>query len=334
VTQRTFLRPAGPLNTGANGEARPGPLVPSGTVPAPELVVMAAGLGSRFGGLKQLEPVGPSGEALLDYAVFDAVRAGVERVIFVIRREMEREFHENRGRRYTRNAEVVYAFQVLEDLPGGTTVPSGRTKPWGTAHAVYAARAAVRAPFVVINADDFYGPEGFALLAGFLAEGRQGPPERYAMVAYRLRNTLSLHGSVARGVCETDAAGFLVAIREYERIESGVGGPVHRGNDGERHAFAGDELVSMNLWGFRPGLMAHLEERFRAFLDDRGREPSAEFYLPAAVGGMIADGLATVRVFETEWPWFGLTHREDVTDVKRRLLALVEQGVYPARLWG
>lgn len=303
-------------------------------MPAPELVVMAAGLGSRFGGLKQLEPVGPSGEALLDYAVFDAVRAGVARVIFVIRTEMEREFHEARGRRYARHAEVVYAFQELEDVPGGCTVPPGRTKPWGTAHAVYAARAAVSAPFVAINADDFYGPQGFALLAGFLAGAEEGPVERYAMVGYRLGSTLSQHGSVARGVCETDAGGFLVAIREYERIERGDAGPVHRGNDGQRHAFAGDELVSMNLWGFRPGLMAHLEERFRAFLAARGGDPSEEFYLPAAVGAMVAEGLASVRVLETEWPWFGLTHREDVGEVRRRLLALVEQGVYPAGLWG
>jgi len=295
---------------------------------------MAAGLGSRFGGLKQVEPVGPSGEALLDYAVFDAVRAGVERVIFVIRTEMEREFHETRGRRYASKAEVVYAFQTLGDVPGGATVPPGRTKPWGTAHAVYAARTAVSAPFVAINADDFYGPEGFALLAGFLAEGEEGPPERYAMVGYRLRNTLSRHGSVARGVCETNAAGFLVAIREYERIESGDGDPVHRSDDGQRHAFAGNELVSMNLWGFRPGLMAHLEERFRAFLDRRGGDPAAEFYLPAAVGAMVAEGLASVRVLETGWPWFGLTHREDVGEVRGRLLALVERGVYPAKLWG
>jgi hypothetical protein len=295
---------------------------------------MAAGLGSRFGGLKQLEPVGPSGEALLDYAVFDAVRAGVKRLIFVVRRGMEREFHEAHGRVYGERAEVVYAFQDLGDLPDGFTVPPGRSKPWGTGHAVYAARSAVSGPFVAINADDFYGPQAFGLLASFFANTEEGAGERYAMVGYRLRNTLSEHGSVARGVCQTDSGGFLVSIHELEHIEKSGQGAVYCADDGQHHTSSGDEIVSMNLWGFRPGLMAHLEERFRAFLAERGGESSAEFFLPAAVGSMIADGLATVRVFETESPWFGLTHREDVADVKRRLLALVEQGVYPARLWG
>jgi hypothetical protein len=294
---------------------------------------MAAGLGSRFGGLKQLEPVGPSGEALLDYAVFDALRAGIERLVFVVRRELEKEFHETRGRRYAKRAEVVYAFQELTDLPDGFTVPPGRTKPWGTAHAVRAARSAISAPFVAINADDFYGPQAFSLLYDFLTWDANAPTERYAMAGYRLRNTLSEHGSVARGVCETDAGGFLVGIREIERISRSGQGELHHGSDGQRHALTGDELVSMNLWGFLPGLMAHLEERFRAFLAERGSDPSAEFYLPVAVSGMITDGFATVRVFETEWPWFGLTHREDVAEAKRRLFALVEQGVYPARLW-
>jgi hypothetical protein len=296
---------------------------------------MAAGIGSRYGGLKQLEPVGPNGEALLDYAVFDAVRAGVERVIVVLRRELEREFHDTRGRRYTRRAEVVYAFQELTDLPDGFAIPAGRVKPWGTGHAVLAARAAIKAPFIVINADDWYGPEGFELLCTFLSRPAQTPPERYAMVGYRLRNTLSEHGSVARGVCATDANGFLVGIQEHEKIERrGDGALVNRGADGRERGLSGDELVSMNLWGFRPGVMQHLEERLRVFLAARGADPGAEFFLPAAISDMIGDGIAIVKVLATNWPWFGLTHREDAEGVRKRLLALVENGTYPARLSG
>ena len=296
---------------------------------------MAAGIGSRYGGLKQLEPVGPNGEALLDYAVFDAVRAGVERVIVVLRHEFEREFHDTRGRRYTRRAEVVYAFQELTDALDGFAIPAGRVKPWGTGHAVLAARAAVKAPFIVINADDWYGPEGFALLSTFLSRPAETPPERYAMVGYRLRNTLSEHGSVARGVCATDADGFLVAIQEHEKIERrGDGGLVNRGANGRERGLGGDELVSMNLWGFRTGVMQHLEERLRVFLAARGADPGAEFYLPTAVSDMINDGIATVKVLATNSPWFGLTHREDAENVRTRLLALVENGTYPAQLAG
>ncbi len=296
---------------------------------------MAAGIGSRYGSLKQLEPVGPNGEALLDYAVFDAVRAGIERVIVVLRRELEREFHDTRGRHYARRAEVVYVFQELTDLPDGFAIPAGRVKPWGTGHAVLAARAAIKAPFIVINADDWYGPEGFDLLYTFLSRPAQTPPERYAMVGYRLRNTLSEHGSVARGVCAIDANGFLVGIQEHEKIERrGDGALVNRGADGRERGLGGDELVSMNLWGFRPGVMQHLEERFRVFLAARGADPGAEFFLPAAISDMIGDGIAIVKVLATNWPWFGLTHREDAEGVRTRLRALVENGTYPARLSG
>ncbi len=295
---------------------------------------MAAGVGSRFGGLKQLEPVGPSGEALLDYAVFDAVRAGIERVIFVLRPELERAFHESRGRLYASRAKIAYAVQSHADLPRGFAVPPGRTTPGGTGHAVLAARPAVRGPFVAINADDFYGPQAFVLLSEFLAGESEAPPERYAMVAYRLRNTLSECGSVARGVCETDGDGLLVGIREAVGIETGADGRIRQGAPSRGPTFSGDEPVSMNLWGFRPGLMAHLERRFRAFLGERGDDASAEFFLPTAVGGMVAEGLATVRVFVTDSPWFGLTHRGDLETVRRRLNDLVGRGAYPKKLWG
>lgn len=298
-----------------------------------ELVVMAAGVGSRFGGLKQLEPVGPAGEALLDFAVYDAWRAGVRRAVFVVRPELEAEFHERLGARYARRLEVAYAHQRLDVLPAGVTVPAGRSKPWGTGHAVLAAAGLVDAPFIVINADDFYGPEGFARLVDFLTAPVGDGPERYAMVGYRLRHTLSAHGAVARGVCEVTADGRLVAILEPERVTVTDQAILATGQAGAPRRFTGEEPASMNLWGFRPSLFAHLEQRFARFAADRGDDPSAEFSLPGTVSALVREGIAEVRVLTTEWPWFGLTHRDDVPEVRRRLAELVARGDYPSPLW-
>lgn len=294
---------------------------------------MAAGIGSRFGGLKQLEPVGPAGEALLDYSVFDAVRAGAERVVVVLRREMEAEFHAHLGRRWARRLEVVYAFQELTDVPAEVAVPAGRSKPWGTGHAVLAARRAVRASFVIINADDFYGAEGFALLAAFFAGASPVDQGRYALVAYRLANTLSQHGAVSRGVCRLDGATALAGIDERERVS--------RRSDGSVWAEGGESPlrldpgapVSMNLWGFSRDVFAHLQERFAAFLARQGGESGAEFYLPAAITALIQRKVATVQVLQTSSSWFGLTHRQDTAAVRRHLQELVVQGAYPPRLW-
>lgn len=298
-----------------------------------ELVVMAAGVGSRFGGLKQLEAVGPAGERLLDYSVFDAARAGAGRVVVVLRREMQGEFHALLGRRWASHLDVGYAFQELQDVPAGFVVPARRRKPWGTGHAVLAARRAVRRPFVVVNADDFYGAEGFALLAGFFARGDAGARGRYAMVAYRLVNTLSEHGAVSRGVCRLDEEGRLAGIDER------LG--VRRRDDGSIWAEDGPaplELdpgapVSMNLWGFGLDVFALLEERFAAFLDTQGQDFEGEFYLPTAVTDLIHKGLTTVEVFTTSSSWFGLTHREDTAAVRCHLEELGERGGYPPRLW-
>lgn len=298
-----------------------------------ELVVMAAGVGSRFGGLKQLEPVGPGGEALLDYSVFDAVRAGAQRVVVVLRREMEAEFHERLGRRWASRVEVNFAFQELDDVPPGACVPAGRSKPWGTGHAVLAARRSVRAPLVVINADDFYGADGFGLLAAFLAGGSPAAPGRYALVAYRLAHTLSEHGAVSRGVCRVDGAGRLAGIDERERVARRRDGSLWSDGPGEPLELSPAALVSMNLWGFGQDVFAHLEERFAAFLGELGGKAGAEFYLPAAVTALIEAGLATVTVLPTPSPWFGLTHREDAAPVRRHLQELVVQGAYPPRLW-
>ena len=298
-----------------------------------ELVVMAAGVGSRFGGLKQLEPVGPAGEALLDFAVYDAWRAGVRRAVFVVRPELEAEFHERLGARYARRLEVAYAHQRLDAVAAGVAVPSGRSKPWGTGHAVLAAAGLVEAPFVVINADDFYGPDGFAQLAAFLAAPVASGPERYAMVGYRLRHTLSAHGPVARGVCEVSPDGRLITILEPERVTVEGSAIVATARAATTRRFTGDEPASMNLWGFRPSLFAHLEQRFARFAADHGAEEGAEFSLPGTVSALVREGLAEVHVLTTEWPWFGLTHRDDVPEVRRRLTELVARGEYPSPLW-
>ena len=303
------------------------------TAPHPELVVMAAGVGSRFGGLKQLEPVGPGGEKLLDYSIFDALRAGVERVVFVIRGEMEAEFHARVGSRFTGRAEVVYAHQELDDVPAGFVPPAGRTKPWGTAHAILAARRVVHAPFLVINADDFYGAAAYEVAAGFLRTPGGAPPERWAMVGYHLANTLSAHGTVSRGVCAVGPGGLLRDIVERPALAPCDGGARETGPDGSERRFAGDTPVSMNFWAFTPAIFPHLTERFSRFLQAGGRDLKSEFYIPALVKELMDEGLATVRVLDSPDPWFGLTYREDRDAVAERLRGLVARGDYPPRLW-
>ncbi|MBL9202851.1 MAG: NTP transferase domain-containing protein [Opitutaceae bacterium] len=307
---------------------------------SPTLVVLAAGMGSRYGGLKQIDPVGPGGETVLDYAVFDAARAGFGRVVFVIRRDFEALFREKIGARYAGRIAVDYVFQALDALPADFAAPAGREKPWGTGHAVWCARDAVRENFAVINADDFYGADSFAQLARFLGAARGGD---FAMVGFRLANTLSEHGLVSRGVCAA-AAGELRSIVEHTGIapaEVGAG-----------RKFSGDEIVSMNCWGFTPALFAGLDGQFREYLETYvGRVPSpgseargegtpptanplkAEFYLPAAVSTMIGRGVARVRVLPTESAWFGVTYREDKPRVEAAIRELVRAGRYPARLW-
>ena len=304
------------------------------TAPHPELVVMAAGVGSRFGGLKQLEPVGPGGEKLIDYSIFDALRAGVERVVFVIRRELEADFHAQVGVRFTGRAEVVYAHQELDDVPAGFVPPAGRSKPWGTAHAILAARQVVRAPFFVINADDFYGAAAYGAAAEFLRAPSGAPPERWAMIGYHLANTLSTHGTVSRGVCAVGADGLLRDIVERTALEPWEGGARETGPDGADRRYAGDTPVSMNFWAFTPAIFPLLVERFAGFLEAKGRDLKSEFYIPAVVKGLMDDGLATVRVLDSPDPWFGLTYREDRDVVAARLCALVARGDYPQRLWG
>lgn len=295
----------------------------------PSLLVLAAGMGSRYGGLKQIDPVGPSGETIMDYSIFDALRAGFGRVVFVIRRDMEEAFRSTIGARFETRVPVAYAFQEIDDVPAGFNMPAGRTKPWGTAHAILAARDVVHAPFAVINADDFYGAQGYRALAEHLTSGALD----YAMAGFVLRNTLSEFGSVARGVCDVSADGYLRGVVETTGIERDGRGA--QATDGAGHAtkLSGDEIVSMNMWGFTPGIFTHLGGYFAEFLRQRGADPAAECYLPTAVAAFIEAGTARVRVLPSGDAWFGVTYREDRPRVMESLRDLVRAGRYPENLW-
>jgi len=294
---------------------------------APALLVLAAGMGSRYGGLKQMEPVGPSGETLLDYSVFDALRAGFGRVVFLIRRDFEQVFREKVGAKYGGRVAVTYAFQEVGTLPPGFSAPAGRVKPWGTGHAVWSARTALAgAHFAVINADDFYGSDALARLGDFLSAPGGAPADirRYALSGFRLADTLSEHGSVSRGICRIES-GRLSAITEHAGIDAA--------DVGQGRLFSGDEVVSMNCWGFTPGLFPLIEEALCRFLDAFGSDARAEFYLPEAVSGLIRRGAVEVSVLGAAGPWFGITHPGDRPRVAAEIARLVRGGAYPARLF-
>ena len=301
----------------------------------PTLVVLAAGMGSRYGGLKQVDPVGPSGEAILDYSVFDAHRAGFGKVVFIIRKDIETVFREQIGSKYEGLLPVEYAFQDITDLPAPYTVPAGRTKPWGTAHAIRAARHLVHEPFAAINADDFYGRDAFAKLAAFLSSsaGVQSPMP-FAMVGYKLSLTLSEHGSVARGICELDDAGRLKKVVEHVKLVPAPGGAHDEDPAATETEFPGDARVSMNLWGFTPALFDALEARFPAWLAANVNREKSEWYIPFVVDEMVHEGRATVDVLPTDSSWFGVTYREDKPFVTAEIRKLVDAGEYPVKLRG
>jgi hypothetical protein len=298
------------------------------------LVVMAAGMGSRYGGLKQIDPVGPGGEAVLDYSVFDARRAGFDRVVFVIRREIEETFRSVVGRRFEERMEVRYAYQELDKLPPGFSVPEGRQKPWGTGHALLCACEVMDKPCAVINADDFYGTDAYLVLAEFFS--RPAPisgPDEYAMVGYALESTLSEHGTVARGVCATDPRGYLTSAEELVAIERTPEGIRNRQPDGSFRSLTGREIVSLNFWGFTPRILPNLTRLFELFLQRNQGNPKAEFYIPAAVNELVREGRARVKVLPTSARWFGVTYREDRPLVIDSIQRLIQAGAYPDRLW-
>ena len=305
----------------------------------PVLVVMAAGMGSRYGGLKQIDPVGSCGEAILDYSVYDAHEAGFETVVIIIKEAIKKDFMDTVGARL-KNApvEIRYAYQELDKLPEGYTGPEGRTKPWGTSHAVLCARDAIDgAPFAVINADDYYGKSAFRVIYDYLCQAQDGERYDYCMVGYRLGNTVTDNGSVARGVCQTDEAGNLAQVHERTRIEK-YGGGIHYTEDGGENwtDLPFDTTVSMNMWGYTPSFLSEIEARFPAFLDAvLGSNPGkAEFFLPGTVSQLLTEDKATVKVLTSPDKWYGVTYAADKPQVVAALKAMTEEGKYPNGLWG
>ncbi len=302
----------------------------------PVLVVMAAGMGSRYGGLKQIDPVGPDGEFIIDYSLYDAVRAGFKKVIFIIKREIEREFREAVGNRYEGSIEVAYAFQALDALPAGFSAPGERVKPWGTTHAVLAAKEMLHGPFVVINADDYYGPEAFGVLRSFLMERSAGGRNHYGMVGYRIENTVTDSGTVARGVCEADDEGFLRRIVERLKVEKTPGGARYTEDDGQSWVnLPAGTLVSMNFWGLDASFLEAAERDFAAFLArELPKNPlKCEYLLPGSIDAMIRSGEADVKVLGSRDVWHGVTYREDKPAVTAALAEKHAAGDYPTPLW-
>ena len=304
----------------------------------PVLVVLAAGMGSRYGGLKQIDPVGTQGEAILDYSLYDAHRAGFQTAVIIIKEAIKKDFMETVGKRLENcPMEIRYAYQELTKVPEGFTVPEGRTKPWGTSHAVLCARAEIGdAPFGVINADDYYGPEAFQRLYDFLVESKDSQPYEFCMIGYRLGNTVTDNGSVARGVCQTDGEGNLTSIVERTRIEKYPGGIHFTADEGKTwEDVPGDTPVSMNMWGFTQGFVEEIARRFPEFLrDEVSQNPAkAEFYLPMTVGQLLREGAARVKVLPTGDRWYGVTYAEDKPMVVAALKGLTDQGLYPDGLW-
>ncbi len=299
----------------------------------PILVVLAAGMGSRYGGLKQIDPVGQSGEKIIDYSVYDAIDAGFERVVFIINHKIEKDFKELVGAEIEKHAEVRYAFQELTDLPAGVNIPADRQKPWGTSHAVYAARDLLDAPFAVINADDFYGRGAYHQIYQFLTETAENENE-YCMIGYLVKNTVTDKGSVSRGVCETKN-GYLTASVERTKIESRKDGIVYLEDD-QAYPLADDTVVSMNLFGFKPSVVREIQNRIVGYLNEKlpSNPLKCEYFLPATVDALLKEGKATVKVLPTTEKWYGVTYHEDKAEVVAALKALAEQGKYPKSLWG
>lgn len=303
----------------------------------PVLVVMAAGMGSRYGGLKQIDPVDKEGHIIMDFSIFDAVKAGFEKVVFIIKKENEQDFRAAIGDRLSEKIKVSYVFQELTNLPEGYVVPEGRVKPWGTGHAIMSCKGEIDGPFVVINADDFYGSHAFQVAYDYLTthQDEEGI-YRYMMVGYRLENTLTDNGHVARGVCEMDAQGYLADIHERTHIEKRGNGAAYTEDEGKTWIpISGDATVSMNMWGFSESILGELQSRFSAFLEENlEKNPlKCEYFLPFVVDELLKEGRATVAVEKSQDKWFGVTYKEDKPMVMAAIQNLKDQGVYPAHLW-
>ncbi len=293
------------------------------------LVILAAGMGSRYGGLKQIDPITDHGEFIIDFSVFDAIRSGFDKVVFVIKKENLEEFRATIGKRFESKVKVDYAFQDINDLPEGFSVPAGRTKPWGTAQALLAARSVVKEPFAVINADDFYGRSAYELLASHLSAAKNADKPSYCMVGYILENTLTENGTVSRGICEVGEDGYLCDVTERTAISRDGDSAVYEEN-GVKTKIALDSIASMNCWGFTPDIFDGVMEGFQAFLSNLGDNPmKCEYYLPFAVRELMAAGECTVKVYSSKDAWYGVTYHEDKEKVKNSILKLTQSGAYP-----
>ena len=303
-------------------------------MPDPTLVVMAAGIGSRFGGLKQVVPVGPNGALTLSYAVYDALQAGFTKVVFVITGEIESEFRERIGRAVEQRVDTHYVFQRVDQLPAGCSVPPGRTRPWGTAHAVLCCQDVVNEPFAAINADDFYGRSTFVSMAEYLRSAHDRPGEYdYCMAGFILKNTLSPHGHVARGICTVSADNCLIDVVERRRVRRLGDAVKYTVGDEQWIEIPADTIVSMNMWGFTPSIFGELDTRFARFLDAHGDDPVFEFFMPSVVADLVKENRARVRVLPTQELWLGVTYKDDVEGFRQAVREMIDRGIYPESLW-
>lgn len=302
----------------------------------PVLVIMAAGMGSRYGGLKQIDPIDAEGHIIMDFSIYDAIRAGFEKVVFIIKKENEQDFRACIGNRMEQHIKVEYVFQELDNLPAGYSVPAGRVKPFGTGHAVLSSIEVVDGPFVVINADDYYGKHAYEMIYQYLTTHQDDEKYRYAMVGYVLENTLTENGHVARGVCETDANHYLTDINERTHIERRGDGVAYTEDEGATwHEISADSIVSMNMWGFGSSMLTELKERFADFLEDglKSNPLKCEYFLPSVVNELLIEEKATVEVLKSMDKWYGVTYKEDKEYVVDAIAKLKEQGHYPKHLW-
>jgi NDP-sugar pyrophosphorylase family protein len=297
----------------------------------PTLLVLAAGMGTRYGGNKQLDEVGPSGETIIDYSIYDAIRAGFGKIVFVIRRDIEEQVKERFVEKLRGKIEVDYVFQEITNIPGGIKVAPERQKPWGTSHAILVTEPKIKEPFGVINADDYYGVESFNILRDFLVDDKV--PNNYCIVGYKLGNTLSEHGHVNRGVCQAGDDGFLKKIVETRQIEKTRDGAVAPGLDGNTLHFTGNEIVSMNLWGFKPSCYNFLGKEFRNFIKESGMDLKSELDIPTSVDKFVKSGEITIKILMTNERWFGVTYREDKPFVVENLKKMIRKGIYPVRIY-
>lgn len=299
----------------------------------PTLLIIAAGMGSRYGGLKQIDPVGPNGEIIIDYSMYDAIRAGFKKIVFVIRHSFEEAFREKIGRKLDSLIETAYAFQELDSCLDGFKLQKERQKPWGTGHAILVAKDVIDQPFAVINADDYYGVEAYRMMAGQLKQ-MVSRSDEYAMVGYVLRNTLSEYGAVARGVCEYCPDMYLARVTECTGIQKNGDGAIFRDEKSCEQHLTGDEIVSMNLWGFTPDVFDHLQQQFSQYLKEHGDENKCEFYIPTVVDRLVQNGRKKVKILTTNDKWFGVTYHQDKAIAQSCIRKLIEQNIYPENLWG